>query len=61
MCVKNFIEGDTTEYNVDDQIDDSLRSIQKLRDEIICYMSFLLLQNKMMPISYNFLLVENLM
>ncbi|VAI34575.1 unnamed protein product [Triticum turgidum subsp. durum] len=27
--------GGTTEYNVDDQIDDSLRSIQKIRDEIL--------------------------
>uniref|UniRef100_A0A453LBB0 DRBM domain-containing protein n=1 Tax=Aegilops tauschii subsp. strangulata TaxID=200361 RepID=A0A453LBB0_AEGTS len=33
--------GGTTEYNVDDQIDDSLRSIQKIRDEILLKESIL--------------------
>jgi hypothetical protein len=41
LCVPNFIEGGVTENN-DDQVYDLLRSILKIRDEIVCYMSSLL-------------------
>jgi hypothetical protein len=40
MC-PNFIEGGVTENN-SDQMYDLLRSIQKIRDETVCYMSPLL-------------------
>jgi hypothetical protein len=45
LCVPNFIEGGVTENN-NDQIYDSVRSIQKIRDELVCYMSLLLFQTK---------------
>ncbi|XBI36127.1 hypothetical protein VPH35_121697 [Triticum aestivum] len=50
--------GATSKYNDDGQIDDSLQLIQKIQDEIICYMSFLLFQEKIMLASYNFLLLR---
>jgi hypothetical protein len=56
----NLIVGGITENN-NDQMYESLRSLQKIRDEIVCYMSSLLFQSKWCMFPIKKILVEKLM